>query len=364
MKILDKYIIREFIKLFTLCSLAFPFVFVIADIVNNLDKFENVPGKWVLLYYIYQMPYIFVLIVPFGVLISVLLSLGNLAKNSEVIAMKASGISLYRISMPVMFLAVLIYFFTLFITNAVIPPANFKSQQIYRLRIRKQISIVDTPNRVHLGYKGMIEEETFYVYIRYFDGQLLKVNDIKIFFFNEDGIETRRIDAKHAKWNEAEGWVGYSGVVERKFSAEGDIISIERTGTRPLYFYLRPEDLARVEIDPENMSYSALKRKIDDLKQSGENVTKLLVELHLKIAYPFTNVIIALLAIPFGANITRRGLAKGFGIGLIIVIVFLTVVKFSITLGSGGVLSPFLSAWIANFVFAGLGAVLFQKAKM
>ncbi len=304
MKILDKYIIKEFIKLFVLCAFAFPFVFIIADVVNNLDKFENVGGKWVLLYYIYQLPYIFVLIVPFGVLISVLLSLGNIAKHSEVIAMKASGISLYRISVPVMFLAMVIYFFTLFVTNVVIPPANQRSQEIYRLRIKKQIAIIDTPNRVHLGYKGNIEEGSFYLYIRYFDGQLLKVNDMKIFFFNDDGKEIRRIDAKHAKWNDAEGWVGYSGVVERKFSLDGDVIRVERDSTRPLDFFVRPEDLARVEIDPENMSFRQLKQKIKDLKKSGENVTKLMVELHLKIAYPFTNVIIALIAIPFGANIT------------------------------------------------------------
>ncbi|MCK4665101.1 LptF/LptG family permease, partial [Candidatus Dependentiae bacterium] len=158
--------------------------------------------------------------------------------------------------------------------------------------------------------------------------------------------------------------IGYSGVIIRIFKKDQKGIEIERMSSGPINFFLRPEDLARVKIEAENLNFFQLRKKIQELQKSGENVTKLLVELNLKISYPFTNVIIALIAIPFGANVTKRGLAKGFGIGLIIVIIFLTLVKFGITLGSGGALPPVLSAWIANIIFAVIGVYLFQKAKM
>ena len=104
-------------------------IFLIVDLIENLDRFmdNNVPKKIVMEYYIYTIPYFLSIGLPMSVLISTVLSLGYLVKRNEWTAMKASGISIYRVAMPLIFLGLIISGFSFFLDNKLVSYGNEKT---------------------------------------------------------------------------------------------------------------------------------------------------------------------------------------------------------------------------------------------
>jgi len=356
MKILDRYLIKQFLNVLGFAIIAFIIIFVVVDLVENLDQFidKQVPRPIVARYYFYYLPYIIILVLPVALLLSSLFSIGQLAKFNELTAMKASGISLYRVAAPLLVLAFLWSFFALAFGELVMPLANQKKFEIKRLFLDR------IPPNIFYRRSDLyvLEGRNTRVRIGYFDGVKKVAHQVSVQYFQDDRLH-RRIDVRKMYWQEGR-WILEDGFV-RDFSDDTEtlqpLVRWERSD-----FSFTPEDLAKIHKQPEEMGYFELREFIDKIRRVGGNPQKWLVDLRLKISFPFSNFIIVLFGIPLAYNRRRSGAAVGFGISLTICFIFFGLVKTGQTLGHNGTLPPFWAAWLSDLIFLAIGLALMLKA--
>ena len=356
MKILDRYISRRFLSILLFALIAFIAIFVIVDLVERLDAFidRRVPKTVIIQFYIYYMPYIIVLTLPIAMLLASLFSIGNLARQNEIVAMKSSGISLYRILAPIFIIAFAISWGALAFGEKVVPEASARRAQIideylekhraaWRKRI-KDIYMTDSLGRkISMKYYDAARDVGYTVSIRTLAGDSL----------------LHRIDARKMTWEDSV-WVLHNGS-ERTFPENPQKT---RLFVRKVLAdeNLRPQDFRKILKQPEEMSFKELKAFIEEVKKNGGRPERWLVDLYLKIAVPFANFIIVLFGAPLSSPKRRSGTATGFGISLAICFIYFGIVKFTQTLGHNGHLPPMLAAWLANIIFAVAGVVVLIKA--
>ncbi len=355
--ILDRYLIRKFLFNLFFASIAFVVVFLVVDLIENVDKFIDRDTKLadVLLYYGYYIPYIISLTLPVSMLLACLFTLGGMSQHNEIVAQKSAGISLYRIFAPLFVFGLLISILSGFFNEMVVPEANERRMDIYRYEIqnnprnegskRNNIYLQDSKNRkVSITFFNGITNEALNVSLQYFEGATL----------------ARRIDAKKMKWID-QHWVLFESV-ERVFSDTTEEISSHHELT-PGDLEFKPENLLELQKQPEEMSFTELQVFVADMQKIGAVVRKWIVELHLKISYPFANFIIILFGAPIAAHKRRSGTAVGIGISLLVCFVYFLFIRTGQVLGHQGTLSPFLGAWMGNIVFGIAGVYTLLKAR-
>lgn len=357
MTILDRYISRRFMAILLFALIAFIFLFVIVDLVGRLDAFidQQVPKVVILKLYIYYIPYIIVLTLPVAMLLSSLFSIGNMARQNEIVAMKASGISLYRILLPLFIIALLISFLALVFGEHVVPQASSAREQLtdeylekHRQAWRKRINNVYVRDAL-----GRI------ISMRSFDTVNKVGNTVSI--RSSKGLDLlSRIDARQIVWEDSI-WVLVNGV-ERIFTEHGEQV---HPFNRIVFADadLSPEDLANMLKKPEEMSYKELEIFIEEIRRNGGNPDNWLVDLYLKIAIAFANFIIVLFGAPLSSPKRRGGTATGFGVSLAICFIYFGIVKTAQSMGQNGTLPPLFAAWIANIIFGVSGLFTLIKVR-
>jgi lipopolysaccharide export system permease protein len=357
MTILDRYLVKKFIFNLFFGIFAFVIVFLVIDLVENIDKFIDLKVKFItiLIYYLYYIPYIISLTLPMSMLLACLFALGSMSQHNEIIAQKSAGISLYRITLPLLLLALLISILSGFFNELVVPVTNQARFDLYRYDIkniprsigtrRNNIDIQDQKNRkVSIMYYDGSSKEALSVSIQYFNGPLL----------------IQRLDAKKMLWQDS-SWV-LQDIVERTISD-----SLEQLSSYPQLVMkdlnFKPESLLEVQKSPEEMSYSELKIFIGEMDRIGAEIRKWVVELYLKISYPFSNFIIILFGAPIAAQKRRSGTAVGIGISLMVCFVYFIIMRTGQVMGYQGTLVPWLAAWIGNIIFGLAGIIIMFKVR-
>jgi lipopolysaccharide export system permease protein len=357
MRVLDRYILRSFAAILLFSLFAFICVFLIVDSIERLDVYidEKVPTLVIVQLYIYYLPYIIVLALPIAMLLASLFSIGNMARQNEIVAMSASGVSLYRTLAPLFLLAFLISVGAYFFGEYVLPHASSKRAELVDQYIekkreawRKRINNVfmrDSLNRLISMRSFQAAQQT---------GQMVS---IRLF----DGLNLRyRLDSRTMVWEDSV-WVLHQGV-ERTFSGEQEVVqTFERMVLQNEN--LRPQDFSKVLKKPEEMSYAELKTFIEDVRLNGGDPNNWMVDLYLKIAIPFANFIIVLFGAPLASPKRRSGGATGFGISLGVCFFYFGIVKVSQSFGQNGVLPPLFAAWFANGLFAAWGLFILLKTQ-
>ncbi len=351
MIILAKYIVRNFLGTLFFALVAFTAIFIIIDVVGFMDKFidRNVSLFIVVKYYFFYLPYVIILTLPVATLLASLFSVGQLSRYNELIAMQASGLSLYRILSPLFVLGIVISLIAAYAGERFVPATNQKKKEIYQAHVNKvkrknieaqtkDISLQIDDNRwLLIGFFDTEENTAFKVSIQsYKQNQLIK-----------------RIDAPKMIW-ENNHWRLENGFT-REFSANKETAhAFSELELQDLYF--KPEDIARVQKNAEEMSYWELKNFISEIKRTGGSPDRWLVDLYLKIAFPFSNLVIILFGAPLASRKTRSGTAISFGISLFICFLYFGIIKVGQSLGHNGTLPPLFAAWMGNLFF-GIGAV-------
>ncbi|MFC2088545.1 LPS export ABC transporter permease LptG [Calditrichota bacterium] len=358
MKLLDKYLIKKFLFDLLFGISAFIAIFLIVDLIENIDKFidKKATAIQVILYYIYYIPHIISLTLPVGMLLATLFSIGNMTQHNEIVAQKSAGVSLYRIFMPLFITAFVISIFAGLFSETVVPWASQRKYDLYRYDIKKNprtigknrnnIYIQDTANRkTSIGFYNGRTNEAQKVSVLYFDGAVL----------------LKRIDAQTMKWDNQK-WT-LRNIVERSFEDSlEEVISYPELIIDDLRF--KPENLMELQKMPEEMSYTELDEFVDEMQSIGSEARKWLVELYLKISYPFANFIIVLFGAPLAARKRRSGTAVGVGISLLVCFIYFLFIRTGQVFGHQGTLSPFLGAWFGNIIFAVAGLFTLIKARM
>jgi lipopolysaccharide export system permease protein len=355
-RILDRYLLKEWIKTFTLAALGLPLFVIIIELAEKLDEYlvKDLTGTAIALGYFFSLPDRIFLILPAAVLFATVFSVGNMSRHSELTAAKASGRGMHRVVLPVLLAATAAAGLGLVI-GELTPPAT-----------RRQIELLEEgPRRARTSrYNFVYRAEEGWVYqIRQLNATRYNLRDLVL---EREGTgpeyPTLAVQARRAQWDTTEArWTLANGRL-RVISGAPTETAFAFDSAHVRSMVERPADLLVEPKKPQEMRYAELGRYVDALERSGGDGRLLRVEQALKIAVPITCIIIAFFSIPFVASGPRVGGAWGVAVALGTAIVFLVLVQLSRTIGSGGLLPPTLAAWVPNILFGVSGLWMFRRA--
>lgn len=350
-RILDRYVAAGYARVFAISAFGLAGLFYVSTFLDLSDKVFKGDATWTMMgqFFWYITPQYVYYVLPMAVLLATLVSIGLLTKNSELIVMKACGISLYRVAVPMLCGALFAGGVLFLLDQSILGPANRKAAAIRHVMRGGSLETFDVLNRQWLsGRDGEI------YHYNYFDPDQRQLLGLEVYEFG-DGLQAfeRRTYVDRAVYAGGDDWTGANGW-QREFDASGNVeefAAIERATVE-----LEPLDaFATQQPDPEFMSYTELRDYIQGLQSSGFDVSDQEVALARKLAFPFVTLIMTLIAVPFAVTTGRRGAMYGIGVGIVLAISYWVAISVFAALGSGGVVEPLVAAWAPNFLF-GAGA--------
>jgi len=358
MKILDRYVGKEFLVYLGYTLFTFIILYVVINVFDTINKFidNQVPILIIIKYYIFMLPFIIKWIMPITVLLAAIFSVGNLSRSNEITAMKSCGLSFPRIMVSQLILAIFLALVVGIFCETVVPITNEKMFNIKKVYIQKLPAEEDT-RRSNITYQG--EQGRFFT-IALYDGLRGVMRDVMIMEFDEKHRPTRRIDASKGQW-EDDGWVLYDGFV--RIFEDGQEKRIIHFTSMPIYIPEKPEDFLVKEKKAEEMTFWELSNYIDKRRRSGYDVGKDLVELYLKLSVPFANFVCFLIGAPLALRKERGGVAFGVTMALFLGFSLWGFLAIGRAYGQIGVLPPIVAAWFPDILFGGIGLALFMKAR-
>ncbi|MEO8398491.1 MAG: LptF/LptG family permease [Ignavibacteriaceae bacterium] len=347
MKILDKYFIKQFLQTVFFGLIAFTLLFVVIDMMENLDDFidQNVGKAIMFHYYFVFSPEIIKLMTPVAVLFAALFTSGKASSLSELTAIKASGVSMYRFMLPFLITTFIISMFSIYFTGYLVPMANKTKANIERTYLNRGFSFAGS-NIFFQDAKNKI------VNISFFDDSRNQANRVSIQEFdNSDPTKMiSRIDAANMVYDTLmQKWVAHNGV-KRTFTNIDETADYFNTMTLSNLNFTT-KDLISKQQKPEEMNLTELKELIDSKVQAGNDPTSAMIEYYSRYAFPMASLVVVLFGLPLSANKKKGGLAVQVGISILLTFIYLVSMKISQAFGKNGALDPFLTAWVANFVF-------------
>ncbi|MDH4101022.1 MAG: LPS export ABC transporter permease LptG [Nitrospirota bacterium] len=359
MRILNRYILREFLKFLSLSLTALVGIYLVVDFFERLDNFNefHARGSHIAIYFLYETPKVVFLLLPIAVLLATILCIGLLAKNSEIIAMRAGGVSLYRIAMPILVSTFILSIFSFWANDLFVPYANRQATYMKEQVIEKKPARgVLQANKVWLKLSdGKIMN------IEYMDSEKGKLSGVSIFSFDTGFHIQERIEAAALEWKEG-AWILQDAVRYRFKAGEPTTVETISGATYPLAE--KPSALKAMEINPEEMSFGQLRKYIATLKARGYSTVKYSADLHGKVAFIFVTFIMSLVAVPLALkNIRTSGIGTGVGLSILIGFSYWVIYSVSISLAYSGRIPPIFAAWLGNILYISGGAYLMMSVK-
>lgn len=358
MKIVDRYLIREYLRNMLFITISFLSLFLIIDFFEKIRMFLSNHATLVQMgsYFLFRIPMITSQILPAAVLLSSLITCGYLSRHSEITAMKANGISLYRIAIPILIIAAFTSLLVFVLSEWVTPHTNDRAEHIRLVEVQKQPSM-GTFKQDQIWYRGQMGIYNF----RLFDARTGTLQGITIHYLDRQMNLVMRLDAEKGEWKEGR-WLFHNLLITR-FS-DGGFPVLSRVEQQVADLPEKPADFQVVQKDAEMMGYFELKRYIRKLQSEGYDATRYVVDLHGKIAFPLVSIILAVIGVAFSLRSERSGgVAQGIGAGLVIGFSYWLVYAFGMSLGRSGTLPPIVAAWFANILFCTASAILVPRVK-
>jgi len=344
---IQQYVVREYLKVFSLALSSLILIYVIVLFFQKVDTFikYRAPFPLIFEYLLYKVPEVaFQWTLPYAVLLATLLTLGMLSRHSEITAMKAGGISLYRITIPLLFIALLISFLSFLGNEHLVPLTNQKVRYLLDVKVFRE-----TPTSFFKNYKIWYHSDHRIFNIQLLDPEKKILKGFTLYQFDNQFRCVQRIDAREVKWVDGKWWLSDGAV--RDFDESG---SIRTTRFEEMEYALQEhwDAFQTIERRAREMSYTELRHYIRKIQTSGYDATRYLVDLYSKYSYPLLNLIMVLIGIPFALKTGRSG-GVALSIGISVLIGFAYGVTFYIFLsfGKSGVLSPLLSSWTPTLLF-------------
>jgi lipopolysaccharide export system permease protein len=353
MRILDKYILRNIILSYLFILFLFTGLHILIDLFSTLsDILKNKPSLIIVAkYYLFYLPLIVLRVSPLALLMSSLYTYSNLAKNNELISIRASGISTLRIAYPAIFLALFISCFVFFLQEKILIRSQTQMQKVKTQYIEKETKRSEIRNLAFSSGNSLF-------FIEVFLPQENKLENVIIFKQTSEGKLLKKIHCKSMQYQEKE-WIGYNIV-------ETNLASSKQQRQIPLIIEKKPIALAKKPnelIFEKSMfiQFSPLKKikeQINDLKKitRGKLLKNLKIDFYKKIASPFSHLFLIIGSLPVALEIKKRKAAfAAVGVGLIFSLVYSLTDSISIALGKSGMILPFFSAWLAPLFFLSIG---------
>lgn len=355
MGILNRYILKEFIKGMIICLLVILFVYIIVELFENISKFvdKGVGLYDILRYYTYEIPEALNLVFPISLLIACFISIGSMSKNFELVAIRASGINPARIISPLIVLGFIVVIVMFFVSQTILPRSmqaeeRFKREVIDKLppkktSVAKDVYFVGEGNRLY--------------HINLIDGSDNSVKGVIIYTFSSEMSLVERIDAKAGVYREP-FWVFYNGVIRRWNGGDEKEVTLRFDTLKVDWLKEGIAELLQERKKPETMNYLELRRYIDFRRRGGYDVTGELSDLYYMISYQFINLIIILIGVPLASKVRTSSFALGLAIAMLSSFLYWGFTQLGRAFGKAGIISPALGSWLPNLIFALAGAVL------
>ena len=355
-RLMDLYILRRFFFYFALLMAVFVFLFEAFTFFELLDDIgrHRVPFLTVVNYFRYLTPYLVYNLAPLGALVAVLVTLGIMSKNNEIVAIKASGTSLYRLAVPLLLAGLALAVTLMLLDDTYLPYANQRQDALHNQIKGRPAQTYTRPQRWIFG-----ENSKIYNYDLFDPAQNLFGGLSVLELDPVDFHLRRRIFATRARWSETQHvWVLEGGWI-RDFS-DGSVARYEGfTAAAPPELTEPPNYFNREVRQAFQMSVGELGNYIDGLHRAGFDVSTLTVQWHKKMAYPLMAPVSMLLAIPFAFLVGTRGAVSGVALGVGIAVAYWAIAALLEAMGGGGQLPPPLAGWSPDIIFFFLGLYFF-----
>ena len=358
-QILDVYLLRSFVYYFLLLTIGFILLYEVFTFFELLDDIAQHRTSFVELiqYFIYLACYLFYQLAPLAALVAVLITLGVMTKNNELVAFKASGLSLYRIAVPLLITGAVLATSLVLLDDTYLPYANQRQDAL-----RNQIKGRPAQTFYQPNQRWIFGENAKVYNYDLFDPDHQLFGGLNVFELDPATFEVRRrIYAARGHWDAQQRiWILESGWI-RDFD-HGHVVRFAPFLANALSELNEPPSYFNREVRQYyQMTWWELKRYIADLGQAGFDVARLSVQLQRKISFPLIAPIIILLAIPFSILVGTRGAIGGLALGVGIAIVYWAAAALTEAMGAVGQLPPLLAAWAPDTVFGFLGLYFFLK---
>ena len=360
-QILDVYVIRGWLLYFALLLVSFVGIYMVFDffqLLGDIVRNHAHPGL-VFDYYRYLCPDVIYLMLPLSILVATLVNFSLLTKSSQITAIKAVGVSLYRLSLPVLGIGATLSAGMFVLGDQYLPETN-QRQNAYRNEIKGR-----PPQTYRTPAVQWIFGESSRIYnYRFFDPDHDVFANLSVFEFDPSTFAlTRRVDATRAFWEpHIPGWVLEDGWIR---DLQGGAVTAFRqfSVTTLPEITERPEYFKRDVKTSEQMSAVELRGYIRELRQSGFDVVPLSVQLNRKFSYPLVAFVVGLIGIPFSFSAGRKGALTGIALSIGIGIVYWSVSSLFEAMGNLGQLPAAVAAWSPDVLFAAAGIYLLLRVR-
>ena len=347
MTIFDKYLTREIIKCLALVLAVVVGLYVIVEFFNKADNFmeAGLSIARLIRYLQLRLPQIIVQIIPVAVLLAVLIALGLMNKNNEIIALRCAGVSVYYLLRSVLAIALVSSILIFFISETVVPITISRANKIWLMEVKNKPAVASKKKNIWIkGHRSIY-------FIQYFNPKNQSISGIILNFFNDDFKLTRRIDANRGMYEKGK-WVFYD-TMEQVLDNASELYQVQFHAQQTIDVDFLPEDLTGVFKRSEEMNIAELYRYIQEVEQEGYDATAFRVDFQARFAYPFLSIIVCILGLGVAVRRkSREGPSISIVFGAVAVFLYWVMHGFCLSLGYGGLLPPIISAWISNIIFS------------
>lgn len=361
MRILDKYILKEFLGPFLFGVAAFTAIFLGSDTLLSIAGFITKYGASSLSaikIFILAIPRIIVYTFPMAVLLGALMCMSSLSGASELIVMRNSGQSFLRLAMPIFIFSAIISICAIAFNEFVVPWTNREYQYILDVEIKKNLNpdIVD-----NIVMKDIQDGNLLHlIYAKKYNPETKELKDITIQEFKY-GKPVKIEMSPKAVWKEGV-WDFKQGVayditpdgVEHKLSFDSQAVP----------FIQKPDEIKNSNNNVGEMSISELKKTADLLKSANQDPTSFYMEIHKRFSLPIASLVFAIIGAPLGIRKQRSSSSIGFGISVIVIFIYYAVMTFMEAMGEGHILPPFAAVWLPDILTFLIGCYLVRRANI
>mgnify|MGYP001175621353 CR=1 FL=1 len=359
LRTLDRYVVTELSGPFLFGLTAFSLIIVATQILN-ISKLvsENHAPLWAAVeYFLWELPSVVVLVIPMAMLLGVLLALQRLSGDSEIIALKAGGVSVLRSVMPLLVTGVLASFVSLFLQEGIVPIANGRAAYL-RDEVIRHIDVTNQSPTVVAPLPGGGRQLTA---ATAFEGSTQSLLNVTLIQYSRSGDPQQIVFSKRAHF-EAPTWTFDDATVYR---FEGGTIFASSEPRLRIDIGEKPSSLLQRLGNPQDMSRAQIADALRNAQLNPEQFGSYVAEFHAKLARPFACFVFALIAIPFGLGAVRGrgggGTSMGFGLAVAIVFVYYVIATVFQSIGSLVPAIAFVCAWMPNVIFTVIGAMMLRR---
>lgn len=358
LRLLDRYVLKELLYPFVFGVASFSCIFIASTMLFRLTKFVTQYGasiESVARMFFYSLPEVVNYTFPMSMLLAALMAFGKLSGSSEIVAMKASGVSYYRIVAPVLVVGFCVSMFSVIWAEKVVPAAKTQSSYIIDYEIKHNTKPRVQHNVVIPALSGKTSRIT---YAQEFDDRVNKMYNVTISEYEKGKIV--RVQTSNEATYENGAWRVGEGNIYSLNDEEG-VTSKVHFKEQVIPIDISPKQLSWERKDPEEMTIQELKEYIGILESRNQPTHKQWCEIWMRINIPLASFFFAMIGSALGTQKQRTSSSIGLGISVIVIFIYYAIMTFTTGLAKGAVLNPFIACILPNLLCLIVGIYLMRQ---